>query len=86
MEYAAGTSLVVITMTSAAALARPRRRRRRARLGPVVRRSPRPPPSAAVAGARLADRVDTRRLQAAFTVLVLGVAVYTAAQALPALV
>jgi uncharacterized membrane protein YfcA len=41
---------------------------------------------AAVAGARLAGRVDTGRLQAAFTFLVLGVAAYTAAQALPALV
>jgi uncharacterized membrane protein YfcA len=41
--------------------------------------------AAAVAGARLADRVDTDRLQVAFAVLVLGVAVYTAAQALPAL-
>ena len=41
--------------------------------------------AAAVAGARLADRVDAARLQAAFTVLVLGVAIYTATQALPAL-
>jgi uncharacterized membrane protein YfcA len=84
MEYAAGTSLVVITITSAAAL--------------VVRAGSGDPPdwatvavltatsaAAAVAGARLADRVDTHRLQAAFAVLVLGVAVYTAAQALPAL-
>lgn len=84
MEYAAGTSLVVITVTSAAALA--------------VRAGSGAPPdwmpvavltatsaAAAVAGARLADRVDTDRLQAAFAVLVLGVAVYTAAQALPAL-
>ena len=37
-------------------------------------------------GARLAARTDTARLSAAFTVLVLGVAVYTAARALPALV
>jgi uncharacterized membrane protein YfcA len=36
-------------------------------------------------GARLAARTDTARLYAAFTVLVLGVAVYTAARALPAL-
>ncbi len=36
-------------------------------------------------GARLADRVDTNRLSTAFTVLVLGVAVYTATRALPAL-
>ena len=84
MRYAAGTSLVVITITSAAALA--------------VRAGVGTPPDwgvvlaltvasalAAVLGARLADRVDTHRLQAAFTVLVLAVAGYTAAQALPAL-
>ncbi len=84
MEYAAGTSLVVITITSAAAL--------------VVRAgSGRQPDwtsvcvltatsaAAAVAGARLADRVGTNRLQAAFAGLVLGVAVYTAARAVPAL-
>jgi uncharacterized protein len=40
---------------------------------------------AGVAGAKLADRVDTHQLSAVFTVLVLGVAAYTAAQALPAL-
>ena len=40
----------------------------------------------AVVGARIADRVDTRRLSAAFTGLVLAVAAYTAVQALPALV
>ena len=84
MEYAAGTSLVVITITSAAAL--------------VVRAGSGPQPdwttvsvltassaAAAVAGARLADRVGTNRLQAAFAGLVLGVAVYTAARAVPAL-
>lgn len=84
MQYAAGTSLVVITITSAAAL--------------LVRAGTGAPPDwlpvlaltmasgvAAVIGARLADRVDTDRLQAAFTVLVVAVAVYTAAQALPAL-
>jgi uncharacterized membrane protein YfcA len=37
-------------------------------------------------GARVAARADTTRLSAAFTVLVLGVAVYTAARALPALI
>lgn len=84
MDYAAGTSLVVITITSAAALA--------VRAGAGV-----PPDwspvavltamsaAAAVAGARLADRVSTNRLQGAFAVLVLGVAVYTAARAVPAL-
>ena len=39
-----------------------------------------------LAGARLAGRTDTRRLSAAFTGLVLAVAAYTAAHALPALV
>jgi uncharacterized membrane protein YfcA len=85
ITYAAGTSLVVITLTSAAAL--------------VVRAGVGTAPdwtldaaltvaSAAggFAGARLADRTDTARLSVAFTVLVLGVAVYTATQALPALV
>ena len=85
MEYAAGTSLVVITITSLAAL--------------IVRAGTGPHPDwgpvlllttgsvvAAVAGARIADRVGTGVLQGAFTVLVLGVAVYTASQALPALV
>ncbi len=85
MEYAAGTSLVVITMTSAVAL--------------VVRAGSGISPDwwlvlvltaasaiAAVAGARLADSIDTRRLQLAFTVLVLVVAVYTAARAFPGLV
>ncbi|KRF18309.1 sulfite exporter TauE/SafE family protein [Nocardioides sp. Soil796] len=84
MEYAAGTSLVVITITSAAAL--------------TVRAGSYAAPdwtsvavltatsaAAAVVGARLADRVGTNRLQAAFAVLVLGVAVYTAARAAPAL-
>ncbi len=84
MEYAAGTSLVVITLTSAGALA--------VRTGVGVA------PDwglvlvlAAVSGlggflgARLADRIDTDRLSAAFTVLVLAVAVYTAVRALPAL-
>ena len=83
MEYAAGTSLVVITITSASALA--------------VRAGAGSHPSWAVvglltavavlggwAGAMLAARTDTSRLQAAFTVLLLLVAGYTAAQALPA--
>jgi len=85
MEYAAGTSLVVITLTSAAALA--------------VRTGVGSTPDWALVvvltavsaiggflGAKLADRVDTNRLTAAFTVLVLAVAVYTAVRALPALV
>ncbi len=85
LPYAAGTSLVVITITSAAAL--------------VTRAGSGAAPGwtavlvltvvsalAAVAGARVAVRVDTRRLAAAFTALVLLVAVYTATQALPTLV
>jgi len=84
MEYAAGTSLVVITLTSASAL--------------VVRIGVGSAPdwglvavlTAASAvggfvGARMADRADTSRLSAAFTVLVLAVAGYTAIQAVPAL-
>lgn len=84
VQYAAGTSLVIITLTSASALA--------------VRAGSAAPPDwgivlaltaasalGAVAGARIADRADTSRLSAAFTVLVLGVAGYTASQALPAL-
>ena len=85
MRYAAGTSLVVITLTSASAL--------------VVRTGVGSAPDWGVVlaltvtsvvggllGARLAARTGTDRLSAAFTVLVLAVAVYTAARALPALV
>ncbi len=84
MEYAVGTSLVVIALTSAAALA--------VRAGSVVA-----PDWGVVlvltvasaiggfAGARAAARIETRKLSGAFTVLVLAVAVYTAARALPAL-
>jgi uncharacterized membrane protein YfcA len=84
MSYAAGTSLVVITITSASALA--------IRAGTGLQ------PSwdlvallTAVAilggwaGARLAARTDASKLQAAFTVLLLLVAGYTAWRALPAL-
>lgn len=84
LPYAAGTSLVVITITSAAALAT------RAGVGSapdwgVVLVLTLASAMAAVAGARIADRADTRRLSGAFTVLVLTVAGYTASQALPAL-
>ena len=84
MTYAAGTSLVVITLTSAAALAV------RAGVGTapdwmLVAALTAASGAGGIAGARLADRVDTAKLSAAFTVLVLGVAVYTAARALPAL-
>ena len=84
MTYAAGTSLVVITLTSAAALVV------RAGVGTtpdwtLVATLTVASAAGGLAGARLADRVDTSKLSAAFTVLVLGVAVYTATQALPAL-
>jgi len=85
MRFAAGTSLVVITLTSAAALA--------------VRAGAGSAPDwglvlvltvvsalGGLVGARLAPRVDTARLTAGFTVLVLGVAAYTAVRALPALI
>ena len=84
MEYAAGTSLVVITITSAAALAV----RAGAGVSPdwwLVGVLTAASALGGVVGARLANRIDTRRLAAAFTVLVLAVAVYTAARALPAL-
>jgi len=84
MQYAAGTSLVAITITSAAAL--------------LVRAGTDAHPDwgfvlvltaasgvAAAFGALVADRMDTARLQGAFTSLVLVVALYTAARALPAL-
>lgn len=85
MEYAAGTSLVVITITSLAALAV------RAGSGTAPDWAPvlvltAASAAAAVIGARLAGRADTDRLQLAFTILVLAVAIYTASQALPALV
>ncbi len=85
MEFAAGTSLVVITITSAAALT--------VRAGTGTHPDWRLVGLLTVAavvggylGARAADRVDTSKLQAAFTVLLLLVAGYTAWQALPALI
>jgi hypothetical protein len=84
MHYASGTSLVVITITSATAL--------------LVRSGSGPAPdwtpvalltAAAVAGgwagARIANRLSARRLQTAFTALLVVVGTYTAWQALPAL-
>ena len=84
MEYAVGTSLVVITVTSVAALAV------RTGVGSVpdwgvVLVLTIASVVGGLVGARLAARTDTIRLSGAFTVLVLGVAVYTAARALPAL-
>ena len=84
IDSAAGTSLVVITVTSATALA--------------IRSGTGVAPdwnlvlvltvAAAIGGfvgAKLPERIDTSRLTAAFTALVLGVAVFTGLQALPAL-
>ena len=85
MAYAVGTSLVVITITSASALA--------------VRAGSGAHPAwdlvalltvvaiaGSWAGAKLAARVDTSKLQTAFTALLVLVAIYTAARALPALI
>ena len=85
MAYAVGTSLVVITITSASALA--------------VRAGSGAHPAwdlvalltvvaiaGSWAGARLAARADTSKLQTAFTALLVLVAIYTAARALPALI
>ena len=85
MKYAAGTSLVVITITSVSALAVRAGAGVSPDWGPVLALTA-ASALAAVGGAHLANRVDTHRLQGAFTVLVLGVAIYTAARALPALV
>lgn len=84
MEYAVGTSLVAITLTSAAALAV------RAGVGVhpdwgLVLTLTVASALGGLLGARLAARIDTSRLSAAFTVLVLTVAVYTTARSLPAL-
>jgi uncharacterized membrane protein YfcA len=83
-QYAAGTSLVVITLTSASALLV------RAGVGAtpdwgLVAALTAASTVGGIVGARLADRTDTPRLSVAFSVLVLAVAVYTAVQALPAL-
>ncbi len=85
MRFAAGTSLVVITLTSAAALAV----RAGAGSAPdwgVVMVLTVVSALGGILGARLAQRVDTARLTNGLTVLVLGVAAYTAVRALPALV
>ena len=85
MQYAVGTSLAVITMTSAAALAV------RAGTGAspdwtLVATLTAASALGGVAGARLADRMSTAKLSIAFTALVLGVASFTATQAVPALI
>ena len=85
LEYAAGTSLVVITITSISALAVRAGTGTSLDWGPVLVLTA-ASAVAAVAGAQLVDQVETNRLQGAFTVLVLAVAVYTATRALPALI
>jgi uncharacterized membrane protein YfcA len=84
MGYAAGTSLVVIAITSASALAVRAGTGTHPNWGLVALLT-----AVAVAGgwagARLTARTDTSKLQAAFTVLLLLVAGYTAWRALPAL-
>jgi uncharacterized membrane protein YfcA len=84
MAYAAGTSLVVITITSASALAVRAGTGAHPAWGLVALLT-----AVAVAGgwagARLTARTDVRRLQAAFTGLLLLVAGYTAWRSLPAL-
>jgi uncharacterized membrane protein YfcA len=84
MAYAAGTSLVVIAITSAVALAV----RAGAGTAPdwaLVGALTAASVVGGVAGARIADRADTTRLSAAFTILLLGVALYTASRSVPAL-
>ena len=84
MGYAVGTSLVVIAITSASALAV----RAGAGIHPswgVVALLTAVAVTGAWAGARLTARTDTSKLQAAFTVLLLLVAGYTAWRALPGL-
>jgi uncharacterized protein len=85
MAYAAGTSLVVITITSASALAVRAGVGTHPSWGLVMLLT-----AVAVlggwAGARLTTRTDTSKLQAAFTVLLVLVAGYTAWRALPTLI
>lgn len=85
MPFAVGTSLVVIAINSAAAFA--------SRLGSGIRLDWAPVVvltaaaiAGSLAGARVADRVDPRKLNVAFSVLLVSVAAYTAWQSLPALV
>jgi uncharacterized membrane protein YfcA len=84
MGAAAATSLVVIVLTCASAFV--------VRVGSGVAPSWGPvllltlaAAVGAVAGTRLAHRAHPERLAAAFTVMVMGVAVYTAVRALPGL-
>jgi uncharacterized membrane protein YfcA len=85
MPTAVGTSLVVIILNSVAALA--------TRVGshatfdwPLIAVFTASAVAGVLAGNRVADRADARRLTQAFIVLVVVVAVYTAARSLPHLV
>ena len=85
MPAAVGTSLLVITINSAAAFA--------ARLGghvhldwPLLGLFTLAALAGALAGNRVASRVDASRLTAAFTVLLIAVAAYSLIRSLPGLV
>jgi uncharacterized protein len=85
MPVAVGTSLLVIAINSAAALA--------ARLGshssldwPLLGVFTLAALAGALAGNRVASRVDASRLSAAFTVLLVAVAAYSLSRSLPGLV
>jgi uncharacterized protein len=85
MPVAVGTSLLVITINSAAAFA--------ARLGghvhldwPLLGLFTLAALAGALAGNRVASRVDASRLTAAFTVLLIAVAAYSLIRSLPRLV
>ena len=85
MPAAVGTSLLVIAINSAAALA--------VRLGgpaaldwPLLGAFTAAALAGALAGNRLASRIDPARLGTAFTVLLIAVAAYSLARSLPGLV
>jgi len=85
MPAAVGTSLLVIAINSAAALA--------ARLGslagldwPLLGVFTAAALAGALAGNRVASRIDASRLTAAFTGLLIAVAAYSLARSLPGLV
>ncbi|QYJ02792.1 sulfite exporter TauE/SafE family protein [Nocardioides panacisoli] len=82
LEEAVGTSLVVIAVTSAAALGVRAGIGATPEWGPVIVLTV-ASSLAAVAGARLADRLPQHRLQGGFIALVLAVGAYTGARALP---
>jgi len=85
MRHAPGTSLIVMAITSTAALGVRAGTGLQPDWGLVLLLTAASSVGVLV-GARLAARIDTRRLTQAFTGLVLAVAVATASQALPALV